>query len=75
MLEWNITLAFAQKTNLCNSYKLKGTIKCLNEDQMNQIINEVKGAVSQWKDVAHKIGISRSKIKYLIFEYIILFKE
>ncbi|MBP6447527.1 MAG: type II toxin-antitoxin system HipA family toxin [Saprospiraceae bacterium] len=33
----------------------------LNEDQMNQIINEVKGAVSQWKDVAHKIGISRSE--------------
>ena len=33
----------------------------LNEDKMNQIINEVKGAVSQWKDVAHKIGISRSE--------------
>lgn len=33
----------------------------LNEDQMDEIIKEVKIAVSQWKELAHKIGISRSE--------------
>lgn len=33
----------------------------LNEGQMDIIINEVKTAVSQWKEFANKIGISRSE--------------
>jgi len=33
----------------------------LNESKMKEIIKEVKNAVSQWKDIANKIGISRSE--------------
>jgi len=33
----------------------------LNDNKMDKIIHEVKTAVSQWKEVAHKIGISRSE--------------
>lgn len=33
----------------------------LNEKQMNIIINEVSSVVSKWKEIANKIGISRSE--------------
>ena len=33
----------------------------LNEKQMNTIINEVSSVVSKWKEIANKIGISRSE--------------
>lgn len=33
----------------------------LNEKQMNTIINEVNSVVSKWKEIANKIGISRSE--------------
>lgn len=33
----------------------------LNEKQMNNIINEVNSVVSKWKEIANKIGISRSE--------------
>ncbi len=33
----------------------------LNEKQMNTIINEVTGVVSNWKEVANRIGIPRSE--------------
>lgn len=37
----------------------------LNEEKMNQIIDEVKSAVSSWKEIAKQIGISRQQQLYM----------
>ena len=44
-----------------NLAKSVGIYFRLNENQMDSIILEVKDAVSQWKDIASKIGIIRSE--------------
>ncbi|CAA7196003.1 type II toxin-antitoxin system HipA family toxin [Chryseobacterium potabilaquae] len=33
----------------------------LNQSEMNKILNEVFNSVKRWKEIAHKIGISRSE--------------
>jgi len=44
----------------------------LNESEMDNILNEVFNSVKQWKEIAHKIGISRSEQELMqaAFRYI-----
>lgn len=44
----------------------------LNQSEMNNILNEVFNSVKQWKEIAHKIGISRSEQELMqaAFRYI-----
>lgn len=44
----------------------------LNDDQMNTIIQEVQSAVSNWKEIATKIGISRSEQQLMDKAFIIV---